>query len=95
MSAMEGPTDRFKWFGEGFEGFPKILPDDCVQYTLYLIDAKLSSLEVRAQLREVQTAATALCKDLLKDFIWQREEFRLELKQEDGPCKGKPHFHLV
>ncbi|KAL8858408.1 MAG: hypothetical protein Q9178_005089 [Gyalolechia marmorata] len=91
---MEGPADRFQWFGEGFEGFPKILPDDCVQYTLYLIDAKLSSLDVRAQLREVQTAATALCRDMLKDFIWQREEFRLELKQEDGLSflQGRTNF---
>lgn len=83
---MVGPSNGFKWFGEGFDGFPKILPDDCVQYTLYIIDADLSHLEVRAQLRKVQAAATTLCKDLLKDFIWQREGFCLELKQHDGRC---------
>ncbi|KAI4262993.1 MAG: hypothetical protein L6R42_001842 [Xanthoria sp. 1 TBL-2021] len=81
---MVGPSNGFKWFGEGFDGFPKILPDDCVQYTLYIVDADLSHLEVRAQLRKVQAAATTLCKDLLKDFIWQREGFCLELKQQDG-----------
>ncbi|KAI4111414.1 MAG: hypothetical protein LQ339_000613 [Xanthoria mediterranea] len=81
---MVGSSHGFKWFGEGFDGFPKILPDDCVQYTLYIIDAHLSHFEVRAQLREMQAAAAALCKDLLKDFIWQRDEFHLELKQHDG-----------
>ncbi|KAL8771694.1 MAG: hypothetical protein Q9209_002885 [Squamulea sp. 1 TL-2023] len=81
---MDSPSDAFKWFGEGFDGFPKLLPNDCVQYTLYNIDVKLSNVENRAQLRKVRTAATALCKDLLKDFIWQRDEFRVELKQQDG-----------
>ena len=83
---MVGALDGFKWFGEGFEGFPKILPDDCVQYTLYLIDANLSHFEIRAQLRKVQAAANLLCKGLLKDFIWQRDDFRLEIKQQDGRC---------
>ncbi|KAL8700799.1 MAG: hypothetical protein Q9201_005256 [Fulgogasparrea decipioides] len=78
------PSDSFKWFGEGFDGFPKILPDDCTQYTLYIIDARLSDFEVRAQLRKVQAAATTLCKTLLKDFIWQRDGFRLDLFQREG-----------
>ncbi|KAL8696217.1 MAG: hypothetical protein Q9224_002910 [Gallowayella concinna] len=91
---MEGPSDGFKWFGEGFDGFPKILPDDCVQYTLYVINERLNSLETRAQLRKVQAAAVSLCKSLLKSFIWQRDEFRLELKQEKGLSflQGRTNF---
>ncbi|KAL8846360.1 MAG: hypothetical protein Q9221_008539 [Calogaya cf. arnoldii] len=91
---MVGASDGFKWFGEGFEGFPKILPDDCVQYTLYLIDANLSHFEIRAQLRKVQAAANLLCKGLLKDFIWQRDDFRLEIKQQDGLSllQGRTNF---
>ncbi|KAK7700455.1 hypothetical protein SLS57_012096 [Botryosphaeria dothidea] len=79
------PQDDFKWFGEGFDGFPKRLPDDTVEYIIYVIDAKLSSdSQVRERLRTVETAANLLCKKLLKDYIWQRESFKLELRREDG-----------
>ncbi|KAL8891940.1 MAG: hypothetical protein Q9215_001051 [Flavoplaca cf. flavocitrina] len=91
---MAGSSDNFKWFGEGFDGFPRILPDDCIQYTLYMIEYNLSNLEIRAQLRKVQAAAAALCKELLKDFIWQRDDFSLDLKQEDrlSFLQGRTNF---
>lgn len=81
---MDVPKDDFKWFGQGFDGFPKFLPDDCTEYMLYILDAKASDFQIREQLREVQTAATALCRPLLKDFIWQRDHFNLELIQDHG-----------
>lgn len=83
-SVMEGTKDDLKWFGEGFDGFPKTLPEDCVEYVIYLIDSKLNDLDIQQQLRRVQTAATNLTSQLLKDFIWQRESFQLEAKREDG-----------
>ncbi|KAL9578237.1 MAG: hypothetical protein Q9212_005843 [Teloschistes hypoglaucus] len=47
-------------------------------------DSKASDFQIREQLRQVQTAATALCRPLLKDFIWQRDHFNLELIQNHG-----------
>ena len=81
---MNTLPDDFKWFGEGFDGFPKSLPEDCVEYTIYLVDSKLTDLERREQLRPVQSAATKLTNKLLKDFIWQRENFRISLQREEG-----------
>ena len=81
---MDTSRDQFKWFGEGFDGFPKYLPEDCVEYTIYTLDSKLSDLERRDQLRLVQSAATKLINKLLKDFIWQRESFKLSLEREEG-----------
>lgn len=81
---MDVPKDDFKWFGEGFDGFPKILPEDCVEYTIYILDSKLTDLETREQLRQVQSAGLKLANELLKDFIWQREGFKLSLEREDG-----------
>lgn len=81
---MDIPKDDFKWFGEGFDGFPKVLPDDCTQYMLYILDATASDFQIRELLRKVQTAATALCRTLLKEFIWQRDNFNLELVQNHG-----------
>lgn len=79
---MADQPEAFKWFGEGFDGFPKLLPDDCVQYMIYIIDSRLDDFNVREHLRKVQVAANTLCKNLLKDFIWQRDVFRLELVQQ-------------
>ncbi|KAK0628014.1 Protein ecdysoneless-like protein [Lasiodiplodia hormozganensis] len=76
--------DDFKWFGEGFDGFPKRLPDDTVEYIIFIIDSKLTDSQVRERLRSLETAANLLTKKLLKDYIWQRESFKLELKREDG-----------
>lgn len=81
---MDAPRDDFKWFGEGFDGFPKSLPEDCVEYTIYVLDSALTDLERREKLRQVQSAAIKLTYQLLKGFIWQRETFKLSLEREDG-----------
>ena len=84
---MSSSRDDLKWFGEGFDGFPIRLPEDSVEYTLYIIDSKLQDLEIRAKLREVQRAATDLTKKLLKEYIWQRESFTVDLVRENGKVR--------
>ena len=81
---MDAPHDGFKWFGEGFDGFPKSLPEDCVEYTIYILDSKLTDLRRREQLRDVQSAVTKQTNKLLEDYIWQRDGFKLLLDREDG-----------
>lgn len=81
---MDVPKDDFKWFGEGFAGFPTSLPEDCVEYTIYILDFKITDLERRERLRQVQGAVIKLTNGLLKDFIWQRESFKLSLEREDA-----------
>lgn len=76
--------DGFKWFGEGFDGFPKRLPDDCVEYTIHIVDSTLAELAVRERLRKIQDAGASLTKKMLRDFIWQRDGFDLGLVREDG-----------
>ncbi|MCJ1266136.1 hypothetical protein MMC22_006018 [Lobaria immixta] len=81
---MEEREKDFKWFGEGFDGFPKRLPDDCVEYAIHIINSPPADSTVRVRLRQVQQAANVLTKGLLKEFIWQRQNFNLALVQEDG-----------
>ena len=81
---MDDSRDDFKWFGEGFDGFPKSLPEDCIEYTIYILDSALTDLERREKLRQVQNAGIKLTNQLLRDFIWQRESFKLSLEREDG-----------
>ena len=90
---MDIPTqdDGFKWFGEGFDGFPKRLPDDCVEYTIHLIDAKLDTLAAtRSRLNQILRAATDLQKRLLKDYIWQRDAFELKFHPQPSSNKQDP-----
>ena len=90
---MEGVNDGLKWFGEGFDGFPKRLPEDCVEYTIYIIDSKFKDAEIRDKLRKVQSSANTQTKKLLKDFIWQREGFQFQLTTGKG--KIITHFYTV
>ena len=87
-SKMDWPKDDFKWFGQGFDGFPKSLPEDCVEYALYIIDSKLSDFDVREKLREVQSEANRLTEQLLEGFIWQRESFALDLIRGNGKVQS-------
>ncbi|ELR05870.1 hypothetical protein VC83_09224 [Pseudogymnoascus destructans] len=81
---MDGQKDDLKWFGEGFDGFPKRLPDDSVEYTLFIINTSLAQKEVLARLELVRKEATKLTGALLKDYIWQRDDFNLKLEQSSG-----------
>ena len=82
---MDFPQDDFKGFGGGFEGFPKILPEDCVEYSLFIIDSRLKSQkELLGKLEEVRKESLKLVESLLNEYIWQRESFKLELESGKG-----------
>lgn len=93
-SNMNEPQDGFKWFGEGFNGFPKTLPEDCVEYAIYIIDSKLNELNKRDQLRKVQSAGHKLITELTKGFIWQREgiQFALERDKSQSFLHGRTNY---
>ncbi|KAF2814682.1 SGT1-domain-containing protein [Mytilinidion resinicola] len=55
MAHSKVPKDDFKWFGEGFDGFPKHLPEDCVEYMIILIHATLSDIQKRSWLLRGRT----------------------------------------
>jgi hypothetical protein len=91
---MEGPKDDLKWFGEGFDGFPKRLPEDCVEYMLCIIDSSLTQRELLNQLEVVRKEALKLKKKLLTDYIWQRDEFSLKSKVQTSDGKIAPLQHI-
>jgi hypothetical protein len=83
------PTEEdIAWFKSTFHPIPKPeLPDDCLEYSLYIISSTIdanNNSELRLRLREVQKYAAELHKQHLKDYIWQRQGFALELNKEDG-----------
>ncbi|KAJ5724083.1 transcriptional regulator family: SGT1 [Penicillium malachiteum] len=78
------------WFKSTFRPIPKPeLPDDSVEYFIYYLPSPAPAVideaaETRARLLEVQRTAAELTKDLLKGYIWQRENFRLEINKDDA-----------
>src|SRR5579859_414391 len=81
---MSKEDEDFKWFGDGFDGFPKSLPEDTVEYVVHVVDPKLSVTETKSRLNDILRSANELKKKYVKDYIWQRDDFNLRLKREDG-----------
>ncbi|GAM83241.1 hypothetical protein ANO11243_012270 [Dothideomycetidae sp. 11243] len=80
---------------EGIDGtgltsdiFSKQLPDDCVEYTIIVIDERIKTRsELRERLRAIQDAASDLSKKYLKEYIWQRDDFKLSFHHEIRPLE--------
>ena len=80
---------------EGAENPPRVLPENCVEYFIYIIDTTIKDIEVRQRLRAVQSSATSYAKTLLKGYIWQRDSFQLELTQEKGEVSPQISFPVT
>ena len=98
------PTDEdIAWFKSTFHPIPKpALPDDCIEYSIYVLSASLdpaNDSEARLKLRGVQKYSAELQKAWLKDYIWQRQGFALELQKENGevcmPTEGTAKSKLT
>ena len=84
--------EDIEWFKSTFHPIPKPqIPNDSVEYSVYWIpsdDCGSGSVDeiarTGAKLREVQRTAAGFTKSFLKDYIWQREGFRLEIAKKDG-----------
>lgn len=67
---------------EDFDGFRMSVSEDYAEYMLFVIgdkaDNNLPSLEA------VRKAADRKLDELAKDYIWQREPFKLEAKTQKG-----------
>ncbi|KAK4246341.1 SGT1 protein-domain-containing protein [Corynascus novoguineensis] len=85
---METPADP-RPGDEEFDGFRMQLPEDCVEYMLFVIgektDNNLPSLEA------VRKAADKKLDELAKDYIWQRDPFKLETRTQKG--LGLPYLY--
>ncbi|RDW86784.1 putative regulatory factor Sgt1 [Aspergillus mulundensis] len=93
--------EDIEWFKSTFRPIPKPeLPDDCIEYSLHYIPSDPTPAVIdevaatRTHLTEVQKSAAELTKQLLKDYIWQREAFRLEITKKDGTTTlgGRTNF---
>ena len=80
--------DHLKWFGEGFDGFPRHIPENRILYSIFLRQNP-KNVNVSDQLEKICSAARDLTTKLLQTYIWQQEGFSLQLVRERG--KGDVH----
>ncbi|KAF7545648.1 hypothetical protein G7Z17_g9017 [Cylindrodendrum hubeiense] len=66
------------------DGFEKQLPDNCVEYLLFILDSQLDARKQLSQIESIRRSAIQLTNTLTKDYIWQKDELNLELKNEQG-----------
>lgn len=64
--------------------FALTLPENCVEYMLFVIEADGEPKKTLSSLETVRKASVRLCNQLTKDYIWQRDGFSLEIKSEQG-----------
>lgn len=85
---MASTEEDIAWLKSTFHPVPKpVLPDDCIEYSLYIVDSEVDQAnpsEARLQLTAVRKYANDLQKRWLKDYIWQRQPFSLEIVKENG-----------
>ncbi|KAK8053437.1 SGT1-domain-containing protein [Apiospora saccharicola] len=66
------------------EGFPRQLPENCVEYILVIIDDQLEARRKLSALESVRKRAMQLASSLTKDYIWQRDALNLEVQTDHG-----------
>ncbi|KAF7545712.1 hypothetical protein G7046_g9496 [Stylonectria norvegica] len=75
MAAESGPKD---------DPVDSQLPDNTVEYLLFILDSKLDARKQLSQIESIRKSALQLSASIAKDYIWQKDEFNLELKTEQG-----------
>lgn len=78
------PANPISPFDQGSDGFPRRLPDNSVEYYLFILDAQLEARKLLSALEGVRKAAAQLCDRLAKNYVWQRDGLQLEVKNENG-----------
>lgn len=64
------------------------LPDNTVEYLIFNIDTKSEAKNQLSQLEAIRQSALKLAASLSKDYLWQKDEFNVELKNKDGKCRS-------
>lgn len=93
--------EDLEWFKSTFRPIPRPqLPEDAIEYSLYLLSSDPAPastdtiVQTRSRLQEVQKSTSELTKDLLKDYIWQRDPFSLEIAKENGESTSSDRKYI-
>lgn len=89
---MEQPPDIDPGTGDtaGHTGLEREVPEGSVEYLLFLLGGpEADARATLSQLEALRKAALKLCSEVTGDdgYVWQRDEFNLELKNEEGESR--------
>ncbi|KAK1774036.1 SGT1 protein-domain-containing protein [Copromyces sp. CBS 386.78] len=82
---MDESTNEPRPGDDAFNGFHMSLPENCVEYMLFVInDHPEAQRTTLSSLETTRKVALRRLDELTKDYIWQREPLKLETKIENG-----------
>ncbi|KAI1385280.1 SGT1-domain-containing protein [Hypoxylon trugodes] len=79
---MDPMEDKIEFSQADFDGFPRRLPENCVEYVLFIIDEKLEGRSQFLELENIRKTALQLCDNIAGGYIWQRDSFQLRLERD-------------
>jgi hypothetical protein len=66
------------------DSLERLVSDDCVEYMLFVFDDGSNIRKQIQELENIRKAASQFVQTLAKDYIWQKDDFNLEVKVESG-----------
>ncbi|OAR01296.1 hypothetical protein LLEC1_02717 [Akanthomyces lecanii] len=69
--------------------FERQLPENSMEYMIFILDDAAGGVKYLNRLESISKEATRLMDSIAKDYIWQRDEFRLSVVNEQGTI----HLH--
>ncbi|KAL2752187.1 hypothetical protein ACRALDRAFT_2030408 [Sodiomyces alcalophilus JCM 7366] len=93
MASKDGSEDLAPDLTQSMQGFERRLPENCVEYFLFLVEEpELDRRRQISKLEELRRSALQFSKGILADYIWQKDEFNLEVRNDSNL---PPHLHGI
>lgn len=70
--------------GSENEKFERQLSENSMEYMIFILDESLEGMKYLKSLEMINKEATKLMETVAKNYIWQRDDFRMELINKDG-----------
>ncbi|GAP89832.1 putative protein SGT1 [Rosellinia necatrix] len=84
MGVQEGDEEGDDTSRHGVEPLHRSLPDNCVEYILFVLDGTLEPRRLLTELESIRRTAVQLCAAVAGDYIWQRDSFQLQVERDAG-----------
>ncbi|KAI1207388.1 SGT1-domain-containing protein [Annulohypoxylon truncatum] len=76
------PGDNIEFSKSDLGELPRSLPENCVEYLLFVLDNKNEARSPLPYLEDIRRTAIQLCDSITKGYIWQRDSFQLRLERD-------------
>ena len=64
--------------------FKRKLSENSMEYMIFILDDAVGGIKYLSRLESISKEATRLMDSVAKNYIWQRDEFRLSVVNEQG-----------